>query len=90
MGNEEEAGAVEEGVGGEEDDRVDEDGGPDCCCELLFLLAGSWWSFGYGGETDDPDACLCYYCCACKFAVSTWSVGGMTAIKKVKPYRARG
>lgn len=34
MGDEEEAGAIEEGVGGKENDRVYEDGGPDCCCEL--------------------------------------------------------
>lgn len=45
LGCEEDAGAVEEGVGGEEDDRVDEDGGPDCGCELGWGLVGGVSSF---------------------------------------------
>jgi len=35
---EEDASAVEEGVGGEEHERVNEDGGPDCGCELGWGL----------------------------------------------------
>lgn len=72
MGCEEDAGAVEEGVGGEEDDGVDEDRGPDCGCELGWALVGCVSCFPSGGNTNDPDAGLGDDGCACSSVGQSW------------------